>query len=337
MKKTTRRLPLYDRIRQILESARSGISRTVNTTQVVANWLIGQEIVEEEQQGKAKADYGKPLLEELSGYLKREYGDGFSVDNLEMFRRFYLEYASPISDAVRRKLAARFGLDEIETPNAPCTLAFAGSEKGLRRPKGHAVRNESLPAIFQAPVPKSWHPGLLHSNLSWTHYRTLLRVEKREARSFYEIEAIQNNWAARELERQVNSLLYERLALSRDKKGLMRLANKGQEIQGPLDVFKYPMVLEFLKIPASTRLVETKLEEALLNDLQAFLMELGKGFAFVARQERITIDGDHFYATPCNCMGGAGSPEDCLKLAQGRALVVAGVGDDGHAPAGTGS
>lgn len=123
----------------------------------------------------------------------------------------------------------------------------------------------------------------------------MLRVGKPEARAFYEIEAIQNNWAARELERQINSLLYERLALSRDKKGLLRLAKKGQEIQGPLDVFKEPLVLEFLKVPVASRLVESDLEAALLNELQAFLLELGKGFAFVMRQERITLDGDHFY------------------------------------------
>jgi predicted nuclease of restriction endonuclease-like (RecB) superfamily len=142
---------------------------------------------------------------------------------------------------------------------------------------------------------QEWKPGQLQSNLSWSLYRHLLRVEKSEARAFYQIEAIQNNWSARELERQINSLLYERLALSRDKKGLLRLARKGQEIQGPLDVFKDPLVLEFLKIPATARMVESDLEVALLNDLQAFLLELGKGFAFVARQERITLDVDHFY------------------------------------------
>ncbi len=118
---------------------------------------------------------------------------------------------------------------------------------------------------------------------------------KSEARAFYEIEAIQNNWSARELERQINSLLYERLALSKDKKGLMRLATKGQEIQRPVDVFKDPVVMEFLGLPESPKLVESDLEQALINNLQAFLLELGKGFAFVSRQERITLDGDHFY------------------------------------------
>jgi predicted nuclease of restriction endonuclease-like (RecB) superfamily len=116
-----------------------------------------------------------------------------------------------------------------------------------------------------------------------------------EARAFYEIEAIKNNWSARELEQQINSLLYERLALSKDKKGLLRLATKGLEIQQPVDVFKDPVVIEFLGLPESPRLVESRLEQALIDNLQTFLLELGKGFAFVSRQERITLDGDHFY------------------------------------------
>jgi predicted nuclease of restriction endonuclease-like (RecB) superfamily len=123
----------------------------------------------------------------------------------------------------------------------------------------------------------------------------LLRVEKPEARAFYEIEAIDNRWSARELERQINSLLYERLALSKDKKGLMRLATKGQEIQQPIDIFKDPVVMEFVGLPESPRLVETDLEQKLIDNLQTFLLELGKGFAFVARQQRLTLEGDHFY------------------------------------------
>jgi predicted nuclease of restriction endonuclease-like (RecB) superfamily len=153
----------------------------------------------------------------------------------------------------------------------------------------------AAPAILHPPRTESWQPGRLHPNLSWTHYRTLLRVDKPEARAFYEIEALKNNWSARELERQINSLLYERLALSRDKKGLMKLATKGHRVQQPADVFKYPVVMEFLGLPESPRLVESDLEQALINNLQAFLLELGKGFAFIARQERLTLDGDHFY------------------------------------------
>jgi predicted nuclease of restriction endonuclease-like (RecB) superfamily len=137
--------------------------------------------------------------------------------------------------------------------------------------------------------------GQLHPNLSWTHYRILLKVDNLQSRSFYEIEALTNNWSSRELERQINSLLFERLAKSTDKQGLMQLATQGQIIQTPADVFKDPFVIEFLGLPESPRLVESDLETALIENLQTFLLELGKGFAFVKRQERITLDGDHFY------------------------------------------
>ena len=152
----------------------------------------------------------------------------------------------------------------------------------------HALRGKSAQIEF-------WKPGKLHPNLSWTHYRTLLRVDRAEPRAFYEIEDLKNNWSARELERQKNSLLYERLALSKDKKGLMKLATKGHNVQKPVDIFKDPVVIEFLGLPESPKLVETDLEQALINNLQLFLLELGKGFAFVARQERLTLEGDHFY------------------------------------------
>jgi len=269
-------LPIYERIRQILNSARSSAARSVNTTQVVANWLIGREIVEEEQKGCAKAEYGVKLLADISGRLQEEYGNGYSVDNLEFFRRFYREYPVLISEAPRR----------IST-----TLSISDA---LRRKSSPGGPDAATPAELRAGS-KNWKPGMLHPNLSWTHYRTLLRVDKAAARAFYEIEAIKNNWAARELERQINSLLYERLALSRDKKGLMRLAVKGHEVQKPADVFKDPVVMEFLGLPESPRLVETDLEQALIDNLRTFLLELGKGFAFVARQERLTLDGDHFY------------------------------------------
>ena len=272
--------PLYQRVRAILVSARSSASRSVNTAQVVAYWLIGREIVEEEQKGRARAEYGKRLIENLSKRLMKDFGRGFAVRNLETFRAFYLGYPElVIPHALRAELA----------------------DHRLRVIR-YAVRSElkdtvvlPVPVIPHAVSTKSWKPGLLHPNLSWTHYRTLLRVDKAEARAFYEIEAIKNNWSARELERQINSLLYERLALSRDKKGLMRLAMRGHEVQEPVDVFKDPVVMEFLALPSSPKLVETDLEQALIDNLQTFLLELGKGFAFVARQERLTLEGDHFY------------------------------------------
>ena len=267
----------YTRIRDILESARGNVVRSVNTTQVVANWLIGREIVDEEQRGRKRAEYGKALLKGLSAYLHAEFGRGYSVDNLEWFRMFYVRYPS---------------LLEIEKSDAPRRItSYTGPMIS------DAPRRKSAKPMLIRDVASSefWQPGRLHSNLSWTHYRTLLRVDKAAARAFYEIEAIDNHWSARELERQINSLLYERLALSKDKKGLMRLATKGQEIVKPLDIFKDPVVIEFLGLPESPRLVESDLEAALLDNLQAFLLELGKGFAFVARQQRLTLDGDHFY------------------------------------------
>lgn len=267
--KTTKDKPdmpsLLERVADILQMARTQAARSVNTAQVVANWLIGREIVQDEQAGRRRAGYGATLLKELAGRLKADFGAGYGVDNLELFRRFYLEYPqllpAEISDAPRRKLGDGAGSLPIQ----------------------HAVHGES------------WQAGQLSADLSWTHYRLLVRVNKAQARTFYEIEALANNWSARELERQISSLLYERLALSKDKKGLMRLATRGHEVQQPADVFKDPMVMEFLGLPESSKLVESRLEQALIDNLQHFLLELGKGFAFMSRQERITLDGDHFY------------------------------------------
>jgi predicted nuclease of restriction endonuclease-like (RecB) superfamily len=260
---------LYDRIRQILESARFAAARSVNTAQVVANWLIGREIVEEEQRGSNRAEYGQQLIFQLSEQLKTDFGTGYSVQNLFYMRQFYQTYPSLVPNleilhALRGKSA------ESES---------AGTKKlhALRRKSDIANIPDALPWQLTVPaVPpvleichalrsESWQPGQLHPNLSWTHYRTLLRVDKAEARAFYEIEAIHNNWSARELERQINSLLYERLALSKDKKSLMRLATKGQVIQCPTDVFKDPVVMEFLGLPVSPRLVESDLEQALIK------------------------------------------------------------------------
>ncbi|MBE7466826.1 MAG: DUF1016 domain-containing protein [Planctomycetes bacterium] len=285
--------PLYRKVREILESARASVVRSVNSAQVAANWLIGREIVEEEQKGTKRAEYGARLIAELSSRLRKDFGNGYSVNNLEHFRRFYLTYPDffgpRIPHAVRGESHKSLGDKGQKKSHAPRKQSGAAIEQAP------PFALSLLPELSRAPRDPSWLPGRHHPNLSWTHYRTLLRVEGPEARAFYEIEALKNNWSARELERQINSLLYERLAKSRDKKGLLRLATKGHEVQRPSDVFKDPVVIEFLGLPESPRLVETDLEEALIGNLQAFLLELGKGFAFVARQERITLDGDHFY------------------------------------------
>jgi predicted nuclease of restriction endonuclease-like (RecB) superfamily len=156
--------------------------------------------------------------------------------------------------------------------------------------KSHALRDQ-LPIINTT----EWQPGKLHTGLSWTHYRILLKVERHEARQFYEIETIRNGWSARQLERQINSLLFDRLLKSRDKEGVIQLANQGLQPTRPLDVVKDPYVLEFLDLPESPQWQESQLEQALLSQLQDFLLELGSGFAFVGRQVRLTVEGDHFY------------------------------------------
>ena len=232
IKKAAQSEEIYGRIRKIIENARGNIARAINTEMVVAYWHIGKEIVEGEQRGKSRAEYGQKLLETLSKKLTDEFGKGFDVSNLWNMRRFYQTF--PILDALRREL-------------------------------------------------------------SWTHYRILMRVEKAEARSFYEIECIKNNWSARELERQKGSLLFERLALSKDKKGLLKLAKKGQELQTYEDMIKDPYVLEFTGLSVQSKLYESKLEQTLIDNLSKFLLELGKGFTFVARQKRISLEGDHFY------------------------------------------
>ena len=258
-------LALYGRVRDILQAARNQAARSVNTAQVVANWLIGREIVEDEQRGQHRADYGARLLAGLSSQLSLDFGRGYSVDNLEAFRQFYIDYPQLISETVSRK------------------LGYSGQVDG----------NSDTPSRNSADP--DWVPGVLHAGLSWSHYRALLRIGRSEARAFYEIEAIRNAWSVRELSRQTASLLYDRLAKSKDKKGLMRLATQGHEVLQPVDALKDPVVMEFLGLPASSKLVESRLEQALVSNLQTFLLELGRGFAFVSRQERITVDGDHFY------------------------------------------
>lgn len=249
---------LLERIRGIWERSRTQAARSVNTAHVCANWLIGQQIVEAEQRGKRRAGYGQALLKTLSAHLAGEFGSGFSVSALQYMRGFYLAY--------------------------PQLLAADNQ---------HAPRDES--AGSSATAGGAWRPGVLHPALSWTHYRLLLKVERREVRDFYEIEALRSGWSARQLERQINSLLFERLLKSRDKRGVLALANEGLLPARPRDAIKDPYVLEFLDLPQSHRLVESRVEEALLNQLQAFLLELGSGFAFVGRQRRLTLDGDHFY------------------------------------------
>jgi predicted nuclease of restriction endonuclease-like (RecB) superfamily len=232
---------LYARIAELLLVARQNVVRAVNQTMVYTYFEIGRMIVEEEQQGKERAAYGKQVLKELSIKLTDGFGKGFSVQNLENMRKFYILYSSEQK-----------------------------SQSVIR------ISDES------------------NAILGWTHYLMLIRIENKDERSFYEIESLKCNWSVRELKRQFDSGLYERLALSRDKEGVKKLAEKGQIIEKPIDIFKDPYILEFLDLPEHYQYSESDLETAIIDKLEHFLLELGKGFTFVGRQVRMTIDEKHF-------------------------------------------
>ena len=237
---------LSDKIIEILNKAREQVVQSVNRAMVYAYYEVGRMIVEDEQKGNIRAEYGKNIMKELSDRLTTEFGKGFSVDNLENMRKFFLTY-SQLSNNESEKSETVFRISE--TPD------------------------------FQ---------------LSWSHYLKLIRIDDKAERSFYEIEAKENNWSLRELKRQCDSALYQRLVLSRDKRGIMELAEKGQVVEKPQDSLKDPYILEFIGLPESTKYSESELEQRLIDKIEHFLLELGKGFTFVGRQVRITIDEKHF-------------------------------------------
>ena len=227
---------LYNKISSILEESRKFVATTVNTAMVQTYFEIGRLIVEEEQHGNIRAEYGKETLKNLSIKLTANYGKGFSQRNLEQMRQFYLVYSTQIP----------------QTPSAKFTL-------------------------------------------SYSHYLFLMRIENPEERKFYEIESSQNNWSLRELKRQFDSALYERLSLSKDKEKVKSLAVQGQIIENPSDIVKDPYVLEFLGLPEKAYYSESELESRLLEKLENFLLELGKGYTFVGRQVRLSFDEKHFF------------------------------------------
>jgi len=248
---------LFGKIADLLNEARKFIVRNVNHTIVLTYFEIGKLIIEEEQEGKERAEYGKSVLKGLSQRLTDEFGKGYSVYNLERMRSFYLVFKNRIS----------------ETEKSASLMRKSDKEKSA------------------SPMRKIESPF----NLSWTHYLQLIKIENEEERNFYEVEAVNNNWSVRELERQYDSSLYERLVLSRDKEGIKELSRKGQVVTKPIDTIKEPYVLDFLGLEEKDKYTESDLETAIINKLEHFLTELGKGFLFVGRQQRITIEDEHFY------------------------------------------
>jgi len=254
-------LPLINEIRDLVRQTRMTAAHTVNTLQVATNFEIGRRIIEFEQQGNRRAEYGERIIRVLSQRLTTELGRGFSKRNLEYIRRFYLEYRDEIpriAQTLSAQLPAGTGSENqiVQTVSAQFTPAFA---------------------------------------LSWSHYIFLLNIKNRDERRFYEIESRQNQWSLSELKRQFNSGIYERLALSRDKEGVRALAKKGHLIEKPQDMLKDPYILEFLGLDENAKYSESELESAIIDKLEDFLLELGKGFLFESRQKRFTFDADHYY------------------------------------------
>lgn len=267
--------PLITELRGLIHSARHAAATTVNTLQVMTNFEIGLRIVEHEQKGAERAEYGKELLKELSVRLTEEFGKGFSERNLRSFRAFYLNYQDR-SATIWQKPSAKLPLTEKGQP-----------------PSGQSNGIAQSPSAQLAISEKSSRKSPF--TLSWSHYVLLLTIKNSEERSFYEIESTHAGWSLPELKRQVASGLYERLALSRDKESVRQLANEGQIIIKPEDMLKEPYVLEFLGLDEKAGYSESDLETAIIDQLEQFLLELGKGFLFEARQKRFTFDEDHFF------------------------------------------
>ncbi len=278
---------LYQRVAEILEQARGQVARTVNTAMVQAYWLIGREIVEVEQAGAARAGYGEEVIPRLSARLKASFGRGFGAQNLRSMRQFYLAFPNGSAlPGIRQTLSGESSEGAIHQ-TASGKLA-AGRGQDSTTPKGATLLSLSASAD---------QPARVHfpSALAWSHYLVLLRVSRPDARAFYEIETARECWSVRQLERQIGALLFDRLAQHKDPDAVLALARTGQEVATPADVIKDPFVLEFLDLGEHPALRERDIEQAIIDRLEAFLLEMGKGFCFVGRQKRLTVDGDHFY------------------------------------------
>lgn len=254
---------LFDKISALIEEARQRVSTTVNIAEVYTKYNVGRYIVEDEQEGKDRAAYGKQVLEQLSRKLEERFGDGWSVETLKRCRKFYSIYSTlQIGSTV---------MTEFSIENLAANLVNSVDRIQISTSEPHKFV------------------------LSWSHYLILMRVKDANARSFYEIECAKQNWGVRWLQRQVNSSLYERLALSKDKDEVIRMATEGQVIEKPADIIKNPITLEFLGLKPEAAYSESRLEGKIISKMQQFLLELGKGFLFETRQKRFTFDEENFY------------------------------------------
>ncbi len=258
-------IDVAERIERLITDARTNVARVVDISEVVTRYEVGRIILEVVQEGEERATYGKQLLKGVSEILTEHLGDGWSVETLRRCRKFFRLYSTK----------------EISTTAL------------TKSPNSNSVNSvDQIQNIAENAIKST---GKYPFTLSWSHYLILIRIESDEERRFYEIEAKQQNWSVRQLQRQYNSSLYERLALSKDKEAIMHLAQEGQTINKPEDIIKNPLTLESLGLKPDVSYSETKLENAIIDKLQQFLLELGKGFLFEARQKRFTFEEENFY------------------------------------------
>ena len=259
---------LVNDLRSIVSKARSKAFAAVNYSLVERNWRIGQRIVEQEQNGVSRAEYGKHVIEVASAALTKEFGKGFSETNITNFKKFYLKFKEL---AILQTVSEEFKKQKQQTQS---------DESSLLPQKG-----QTASAQFELRL------------LPWSHYERLIRVEDKKAREWYAKEAFEQGWSFRTLNRNINTLYYERLLMSKKKRPVVdEMQDKTKAYQqDKLEYIKSPVVLEFLGLPEDTSLAESKLETAIINNLEKFLMEMGKGYALVARQQHIRTEENDYY------------------------------------------
>ena len=259
---------LVNDLRSIVSKARSKAFAAVNYSLVERNWRIGQRIVEQEQNGASRAEYGKHVIEVASAALTKEFGKGFSETNIMNFKKFYLKFKEL---TIPQTVSEEFKKQKHQT---------LSDESSLLPQKG-----QTQPAQFELRL------------LPWSHYERLIRVEDKKAREWYAKEAFEQGWSYRTLNRNINTLYYERLLMSTKKQPVVdEMQDKTKAYQqDKLEYIKSPVVLEFLGLPEDTSLAESKLETAIINNLEKFLMEMGKGYALVARQQHIRTEENDYY------------------------------------------
>ena len=260
---------ISDKIIALVEQARQAVAKNVNSAMVFTYYHIGKILVEEWQQGEKRAEYGAQLLANVSADLTKNFGKGFSVQNLERMRNFFLLYSNSSKELrnsalFRKSSTVLRKFDVSQKSSSP--MRISDEESDIR----------FLP-------------------ISWSHYSFLMRIKNEIERQFYEVESLQNQWSVRELERQFNTGLFERLSVSKNKSEILRLAKEGQIVEHPKDLMKDPLILDFLGLESNNGYTETELETAIINQIEKFMLELGKGFFFGGRQVRFSFNEEHYF------------------------------------------